>query len=55
MKVTELFEAIADQITHAVKQPFRDEPITEAECEEIQDRLFALLAEERSKIHAKSK
>ena len=47
MKPHEFFEAMADQLTEVVKRPFRAEPMTAAELEEIADRILKLCEKEK--------
>ncbi len=46
MKPTEAYEAIAGIISQAVKRPYRDEPVTEAEWSVIADKVLLLAREQ---------
>lgn len=49
LKPTELFAEIADEITAVAKRPYRDEPLTDAELDQISDRLLLLFERIRGK------
>ena len=50
---TDFYEAMADQLTEVVKRPFRSEPMTAAELDEIADRILKLCAKEKEKLWEK--
>ena len=49
LKPTELFAEIADEITAVAKHPYREEPLTDSELDQISDRVLMLIARLRGK------
>ena len=47
MNPSDFFEAMADQLTEVVKRPFRSEPMTAAELDEVADRILKLCEKEK--------
>jgi hypothetical protein len=48
MKPTELFAKIGDELTQVVKNPYRDNPLTDAELDIFADKLLLMIARERA-------
>ena len=48
---TDFFQLMAAELTTVTKQPFRDEPMTIEELNEISNRILALCEKEKEAIH----